>query len=184
MPKVYRLLLLGLSFALPSARAATEPTAIAPTPPPPYKNAALPVKQRVEDLLGRMTVEEKACQLDMYRGCQPLLDPSQTLDKNRPKPDAQLDPARAEKEMGKLGVGSMHDLYPFPRLYNQIQSWIIRSNRLGIPALFIEEGLHGFMTYNETIFPQSVNLASTWNPDLARQTGAAIASDVIVDPLH
>jgi len=165
----HRLVLLGFLFMLPLTRAMSEP--------PPYKNAALPVKQRVEDLLGRMTLEEKARQLDMYRGCQPLLDPSQTLDKNRPKPGAQVDPARAEKEMGNLGVGSMHDLYPFPRLYNQIQSWIIGSNRLGIPALFIEEGLHGFMTYNQTIFPQSVNLASTWNPDLARQTGAAIAAE-------
>src|SRR5258706_25174 len=86
--------------------------------------------------------------------------------------------------MGNLGVGSMHDLYPFPRLYNQVQSWIIGSNRLGIPAIFIEEGLHGFMTYDQTIFPQSVNLASTWNPELARRTGAAIAAETRAAGVH
>jgi beta-glucosidase len=54
---------------------------------------------------------------------------------------------------------------------------MIQSSRLGIPALFLEEGLHGFMAYDETVFPQMVNLASTWNPELARQTGAAIAAE-------
>ena len=52
-------------------------------------------------------------------------------------------------------------------------------NRLGIPALFIEEGLHGFSdaALDGTLYPQSVNLAATWNPDLARETGAGIASE-------
>ena len=66
----------------------------------------------------------------------------------------------------------------------------MKSNRLGIPALFIEEGLHGYMDNDETVFPQSINLASTWNPELARQTGAAIAAqarangvDMILGPV-
>jgi beta-glucosidase len=76
-----------------------------------------------------------------------------------------------------LGVGAIHELYPDAKLYNAVQSWVIKSSRLGIPALFTAEGLHGYMGYNETIFPQSVNLASTWNPGLARAEGAAIASE-------
>ncbi|HTQ49186.1 MAG TPA: glycoside hydrolase family 3 N-terminal domain-containing protein, partial [Candidatus Acidoferrales bacterium] len=94
------------------------------------------------------------------------------------------------KNLGTLGIGSMHDLYPRARLYNQIQDWIMKSNRLGIPALFIEEGLHGYMDFDETVFPQSINLATTWNPELARQTGAAIAAqarangvDMILGPV-
>jgi beta-glucosidase len=58
-----------------------------------------------------------------------------------------------------------------------VQAWVIQSSRLGIPALFLEEGLHGYMGYDQTVFPQSVNLAATWNPDLARKTGAAIAAE-------
>jgi beta-glucosidase len=145
--------------------------------PPLYKDASAPVDVRVQDLLGRMTVEEKARQLDMYFGSEDLLATDQTVDRTHAKADAIFDPALAEKKLGHLGVGSIHDLYPHARLYNTVQTWVIKSSRLGIPALFLEEGLHGFQGYDETEFPQSVNLASTWNRDLAQQTGAAIAAE-------
>lgn len=155
--------------------------AVAQNAPPAYKNPNLPVDERVQDLLGRMTLEEKARQLDMYSGASDFLAPGQTIDKTHARPDAVLDTELAEKSIGTLGVGSIHDLYPPPRLYNAIQAWVIKSNRLGIPALFIEEGLHGYMACGETVFPQSVNLAATWNPALARETGAAIASEARAD---
>src|SRR5882757_4579250 len=145
----------------------------------PYKNPNLAVDTRVADLIGRMTVEEKARQLDMYFGCEDLLDKNKnpTVDHHtHAKPDVAFDPQFAEKLVGHLGVGSVHDLYPRAKLSNRIQEWIIKSNRLGIPALFIEEGLHGYMDYGETVFPQSINLAATWNPELAQRTGAAIAA--------
>ena len=156
----------------------------------PYKNPNLAVDARVTDLLGRMTLEEKARQLDMYFGCESLLNTNQQASKTHSKPDAEFVPQLAEKNLGTLGVGSIHDLYPRARLSNQIQKWVIDSNRLGIPAMFIEEGLHGYMDYDETVFPQSINLATTWNPELARQTGAAIAAqarangvDMILGPV-
>ncbi len=143
---------------------------------PPYKNPNLAVEARVADLISRMTVEEKARQLDMFFGCESLLETNQYVGKTHAKPDAVFNPKLAEKNLGTLGVGSIHDLYPRARLYNRVQAWIIKSNRLGIPALFIEEGLHGYMDHDEVVFPQSINLATTWNPELARQTGAAIAA--------
>ena len=149
-----------------------------------YKRADLPVDERVGDLIGRMTVEEKARQLDMYFGCEDLLDKNKdlTIDHHtHAKPDADFDPQFAEKNLGSLGVGSIHDLYPSAKLYNTIQAWVIQSSRLGIPALFLEEGLHGYMAYDQTVFPQSVNLATTWNPDLAKATGAAIAAETRAD---
>jgi beta-glucosidase len=148
---------------------------------PAYKNPNLPVNERVQDLLGRMTIEEKVRQLDMYFGSSDFLSDGQTLDRTHAKADAKFNPAQAQKILGNLGAGSIHDLYPSPELYNAIQSSVIHSDRLGIPALFIEEGLHGYMGYNETVFPQSVNLASTWNVDLAKKTGAAIASEARAD---
>ena len=166
---------LGLLLAASSSGLAS-PVALCP-----YQQADLPVDARVHDLLGRMTLEEKARQLDMYSGCGELLDEDQRIDHTHAKPNVAFNPQRAEKVLGTLGVGSIHDLYPSPPLYNQIQAWVIKSNRLGIPALFIEEGLHGYMAYNETVFPQSVNLASTWNPELARKTGAAIAAEARAD---
>ncbi len=162
--------------------------------PPPYKNSNLAVEVRVTDLLGRMTLEEKARQLDMYFGCESLLNTNLTAkslaSKTHANLDAVFDPHSAEKNLGTLGVGSIHDLYPRARLYNCAQAWIMDSNRLGIPALFIEEGLHGYMDFDETVFPQSINLATTWNSELARRTGAAIAAqarangvDVILGPV-
>src|SRR5260221_807817 len=153
---------------------------------PAYKSAELPGDDRVKDLLGDMTVEEKVRQLDMYYGSESLLDKkTQTIDNHtHAKPDAVFDPQFAGKNIGTLGVGSIHDLYPSPQLYNKIQAWVIQSNRLGIPALFIEEGLHGYMAYNQTVFPQSVNLATTWNVDLAKQTGAAIAAEARAHGVH
>ncbi|HWY29418.1 MAG TPA: glycoside hydrolase family 3 N-terminal domain-containing protein [Candidatus Acidoferrum sp.] len=141
-----------------------------------YRNSNLAVEVRVADLIGRMTPEEKARQLDMYYGCEALLHTNQYTSRTHALPDAEFDPQMAEKNLGTSGIGSIHDLYPRPALYNRVQSWVIRSNRLGIPALFLEEGLHGYMDHGETVFPQSINLATTWNPELARQTGAAIAA--------
>lgn len=145
-----------------------------------YLNPALSPDARAQDLLKRMTLEEKARQLDMYSGLDDLkgANNDQPADaKMHIRPEGVFDPALAGQKLGQLGAGSIHDVYPSPQLYNQIQAWVIQSNRFGIPALFIEEGLHGYMTHAQTIFPQSVNLAATWNPDLARQESAAIAAE-------
>lgn len=140
----------------------------------PYKQAGLPVEERVRDLLSRMTVEEKARQLDMYRGVSPSVQDDAQKAADAIKAHG-FDPAEAEKVFGNVGVGSIHDLYGPPVLNNDIQTWVMKHTRLGIPALFAEEGLHGFST--GTIFPAQINLAATWNPQLATQTGAAIAAE-------
>jgi beta-glucosidase len=157
---------------------------------PPYKNPARSVDDRVADLLARMTLEEKARQLDMYFGCEAFLPTNQYSGRTHADPNAVFDAEKATQNLGTNGVGSIHDLYPRPALYNRAQAWIMASSRLGIPALFIEEGLHGYMDHNETVFPQSINLATTWNTSLARRTGAAIAAqarangvDMILGPV-
>lgn len=172
-----RLAYLSVSLALLFLMAASNAQDVLPA----YKNPNLPVDQRVQDLLKRMTVEEKARQLDMYSGASDFLEARERADITHAKANAVFDERLAEKILGNLGAGSIHDLYPYPQLYNEIQGWVIKSNRLGIPALFIEEGLHGYMAHDETIFPQSVNLATTWNVGLARKTGAAIAAEARAD---
>jgi beta-glucosidase len=142
-------------------------------PLPPYKQSSLPIEDRIRDLVHRMTLEEKARQLDMYAGVPDFVD--KATDKTHAATDANLQPAAAEKLLGNLGAGSIHDLYPSAELSNSIQKWVIQNSRLGIPALFIEEGLHGYS--DGTVFPAPINLAATWNPDIARRTGAAIASE-------
>ncbi|MGA2808710.1 MAG: glycoside hydrolase family 3 N-terminal domain-containing protein [Terracidiphilus sp.] len=162
-----------LCAGLAAVAAAQQPSPAIP-PDAPYRQAGLPVEDRVRDLLGRMTVEEKARQLDMYRGVSPSVQDDAQEAANEIKAHG-FRPEEAEKTWGRLGVGSIHDLYGAPALNNAIQTWVMKNNRLGIPALFAEEGLHAFA--NGTIFPAQINLAATWNPQLAKKTGAAIAAE-------
>jgi beta-glucosidase len=139
-----------------------------------YQRSDLGIEERVKDLLGRMTVEEKVRQLDLYSGATALVN--KHLDETHAAHDARFLPATAEKLLGTLGAGGIHDLYPTPEQSNAMQQWVIAHNRLGIPALFIEEGLHGFD--KGTVFPAPIGLAATWNREVVKNVGAAIASEM------
>lgn len=138
-----------------------------------YRQSHTPTEQRLDDLLRRMTLEEKVRQLDMYSGATAIV--SAHTDSTHATHDAAFLPEKAQQLWGELGAGSIHDLNPTPDQYNAIQKWVVAHNRLGIPALFIEEGLHGFDT--GTVFPAPIGLAATWDPEIAQQTGAVIASE-------
>ena len=138
-----------------------------------YKDARIPLEQRVNDLLSRMTLQEKVRQLDMYSSAREIM--SAHTDETHAALDAAFEPEKAQSVWGDLGVGAVHDLNPTPEQANAIQKWVISHNRLGIPALFIEEGLHGFDT--GTVFPAPIGLAGTWDTEVARETGAAIAAE-------
>lgn len=138
-----------------------------------YRDARVPLEQRVDDLLSRMTLQEKVRQLDMYSSAREIM--SAHTDETHAALDAAFVPEKAEAIWGGLGVGAVHDLNPTPEQANAIQKWVISHNRLGIPALFIEEGLHGFDT--GTVFPAPIGLAGTWDTEVARETGASIAAE-------
>ena len=140
----------------------------------PYQPPDVPLETRVNDLLARMTLEEKVRQLDLYSGATTLV--SKHLDETHAAPDAVFLPDKAKDLWGTLGVGAIHDLYPTPEQSNAIQQWVMTHNRLGIPALFIEEGLHGFN--KGTVFPAPIGLAATWNREIVEKTGAAIAAEM------
>ena len=138
-----------------------------------YQNADAPIEARVDDLLGRMTLQEKVRQLDMYAGATSIM--SRYSNKTHAAPDAMFVPAKAEAVWGEAGVGSIHDLNPTPEQSNAIQRWVISHSRLGIPVLFIEEGLHGFDT--GTVFPAPLGLGGTWDRQLLRAAGSSIGSE-------
>ena len=142
-----------------------------------WKDRKQPVEARVADLVRRLSLAEKARQLDLYNGSESFLDGEQKIDQNHARPDAVFNVEKAKQVIGHFGIAAVHDLYPKASLYNSAQNTIMQSSRLGIPAMFIEEGLHGYVDATATEFPQSVNLASTWNVDLARKTGAVIGSE-------
>ncbi len=131
-----------------------------------YKNSKLPVDARVADLLKRMTVEEKVAQLTCLWGQRPEMGPTDFA-KNR----GDLSPEKAMQVM-KHGIGQIarQRERKGPKegaaFANSVQKWLIENTRLGIPAMFHDEILHGHMAQGSTSFPQPISLASSWDPDL------------------
>ena len=147
-----------------------------------YWNAALPIQDRVDDLLKRMTVLEKARQLDMVMGSE-LYGPMQS--ETVVGEGGQFDEARAIELLGDAGLGTIHDLYPrTAELANRLQRWLRENSRLGIPCLSMEEALHGLGGAGYTIFPQAISLASTWNPAILESVGKAIAAEMRSCNIH
>lgn len=70
------------------------------------------------------------------------------------------------------------------KLTNAIQKWMIEETRLGIPTLFHEEGLHGFQGRYATSFPQSIGLASTFDPELIEEVYSITAREIRVRGVH
>ena len=156
-------LLLLSSISLSAQKKCTKPptarensAAPAPDNTPKYKNPALPIDDRVADLLSRMTLEEKIGQIapPADRGVH-IIDPTDTFtDRIRQRHHETL-------------VGPRPRL-PRPQSRHPAQRRAAlpeEKTRLGIPALFMGEALHGFMEYGSTSFPQALSLASTWDPD-------------------
>jgi beta-glucosidase len=170
-------ILVVLSIAWPAAVPSEPAWTQSATPPTDanalYKQPSAPIDRRVDDLLGRMTLDEKVRQLDLYSGAKALVD--QHTDDTHATSTAHFLPDKAQEIWGGLGVGAIHDLNPTPEQANAIQKWVLAHNRLGIPVLFIEEGLHGFDT--GTVFPAPIGLAATWNAGIVRSVGGAIAAE-------
>lgn len=136
----------------------------------PYKDPGLPVEQRVSDLLSRMTVEEKIKQLDMYHGTE--------VANMRGHDAVSYSEEKIKAAMGSTGIGSIHDFYPVSaEIANKIQKYALEHTRLGIPVLFIEEGLHGYNGLGSTYFPVPLELSGAWDSALVYQAGRVIATE-------
>lgn len=152
---------------------------------PAYKNPELPVDERVQDLLGRMTLEEKARQLDMFSGSK-LIDRTcnSPISHHTAARDSHLSLTDMEQQIGELGAGAIHDLYPFPELANEFQRYAMEHTRLQIPFMLIEEGLHGFCKLGSTIFPGPLSHAASFDRLLTQETGRAIATEFRACGVH
>ncbi len=136
---------------------------------PPYKNRDLPIDDRVKDLLARMTLEEKVAQMMSVWMAKP--------NDNSRVPEDQLPfggefSAKIARERISRGIGhfarqrEMRNARRSAEYANAAQKWLIENTRLGIPAIFHDEILHGNMGEGSTVFPVPIALASTWDLDL------------------
>jgi beta-glucosidase len=151
--------------------------------PPLYKNPAAPVEKRVEDLLKRMTLEEKVAQLEaVWEGKAAISDDKLDFDPAKAAkvyPDGIGQITRPSDRKGPVTPRKLpwRDAKETVAQVNAMQKWATEQTRLGIPLLFHEEGLHGYATTGTTMFPQAVALASTWDPELLRQVNSVIGRE-------
>ncbi|CUS44143.1 Beta-glucosidase [hydrothermal vent metagenome] len=181
-----RQLLVWLSSA--SAAALTPGVAFARAPTPLYKDARAPIIDRVKDLLGRMTLEEKVAQTialwatkaDVMDGL--AFDPARA---SAAYPDGIGQISRPSDKRGGPGIvnteGGTGARWRTPAdniaFNNAAQHWALEKTRLGIPVLFHEEALHGFMATEATSFPQAIALAGSFETGLVRRVNAVIARE-------
>jgi beta-glucosidase len=153
------LLLAGTLLAVASSSVA-DSSAVAPTAPvPPYRRADLPVDARVADLLGRMTLEEKLDQLHQIGlGDTNPNNLAQRADELRPT-------------YGSFIVGGPPETLLVTR--NAVQKRAVEETRLGIPALFAADVIHGY----RAITPIPLAQACAWDPVLVERAAAQAAAE-------
>jgi beta-glucosidase len=149
-----------------------------------YKNANAPLEARVNDLLARMTLNEKVAQIgtiwqnkDTILGADSNFDPVKAS-ASWPHSIGQI--SRPSDFQGTSFKGRGRNTREAALLIGAIQHWAIEKTRLGVPVFFHEEGLHGAVVVDGTSFPQAIALASSWDPQLVRRvnevTGRELAA--------
>ena len=140
---------------------------------PVYRDSSAALDARVDDLLRRMTLEEKVAQLGGV-----WLAELVTNDR--------LDVARARSRLQHgtghvTRIGAATDLRPVARaeLANDIQRVLVEDTRLGIPAIVHEESVGGLCARDATVFPQAIGLAATWDPALVEAVASVIREQML-----
>ncbi|WP_277132427.1 MULTISPECIES: beta-glucosidase [Bacteroides] len=143
-----------------------------------YEDPTAPIDARIEDLLSRMTLEEKTCQMVTLYGYK------RVLKDDLPTPEWK-------SLLWKDGIGAIDEhlngfqqwgLPPSDNEYvwpaskhawalNEVQRFFVEETRLGIPTDFTNEGIRGVESYKATNFPTQLGLGHTWNRQLIHQVG-------------
>jgi beta-glucosidase len=179
-----RLLVLCAGLALAGGIVGTTPALAATADKPVYKNAGASIDARVEDLLARMTLEEKVAQMQsIWDAKREVFDGKLELDPLKMKqkfPDGIGQFARPSDATGPVSPRLVpgRDLRGTIRLVNALQHYAMEHTRLAIPIMFHEEGLHGYAAVGATSFPQAIALASSWDPALVRAVNVVTAREI------
>ncbi len=167
------------------------PVALEFTPAPEtplYKNPGIDIEKRVADLLSRMTLEEKASQLQCPMGWEMYVKDDKgnisvselfRSQNSQGKPlGAYWATLRADPWTQKTLETGLNPAEGAEAL-NKLQKYVIENTRLGIPIMFHEELPHGLMSLDATVFPTGLGMASTWNPELIQKAGEAAGKEAL-----
>nr|AGU10570.1 Glycosyl hydrolase family 3 N terminal domain [uncultured organism] len=172
--------LAGLSALTPMALAAASA---------PYKDPSLAVDKRVDDLLGRMTLEEKIAQMQCSWQSKTEIQEAKgefsaaKAQKawphglgmiGRPS-DRQLGQAAGA---GDTGATANRNALETATYTNAVQKWAVEQTRLGIPLFMHEEALHGYVARDATSFPQAIGIASSFDTELTTRIFSVAAREM------
>jgi len=183
-----------------------------------YLDKDLPIEERVEDLLSKMTLEEKAAQLktQIYHFWKEFATFLENLPVEGLKEEevgsafdmffdfitkhsnfVRIVTANLSKkafddvlEKTNIPIGQLscvlRDLSPEEgaRFANELQKRVLEKSRLKIPILIHDECLHGCMAKGSTIFPQSIAMSCTWDPELIKEMAVAIGRETRSRGIH
>lgn len=180
----------AFAMAIGAATAAGAASKKAAGEKPLYKDASAPVDARVDDLLKRMTLEEKVAQMlcvwqkkGDIQTAKGDFDPAKasTVYPNglgmiaRPSDRVGVNVATGAGDNGAVANRGPEDTATY---VNAAQKWAVEKTRLGIPMFMHEESLHGYVARESTSFPQAIALASSFDPDMAQKIFSVCAREM------
>ncbi len=157
----------------------------------PFQNRSLSPEERVNDLLGRMSVEEKIAQMESIRAFDQYQRVGDTVELS----DA-FKKLFAATPVGSLSSLCRADWYSgrkwengltpalTAKTSNRFQKHALEHSRWGIPLWICDATFHGFMSLGATVFPTTVGMGSTWNPELVERMGAVSAKEARAAGIH
>ncbi len=179
------------------AAAAALPTSVwaAAEALPLYKNSHAGTDERVNDLIARMTLEEKVMQLQcVWQHKDAIQDAAGAFSAERAmtryphglgmmaRPsDRQLGAGGAAGDNGALVNRNALETATYT---NAVQKWAMQQTRLGIPVFMHEEALHGYVAVDATCFPQAIGLASSFDPDMVSEIFSVAAREMRARGTH
>jgi beta-glucosidase-like glycosyl hydrolase len=148
----------------------------------PYQDRTKSISERVQDLLTRMTIDEKIAQMHAFWLI--LSEDGHHQMRSNDEFTRSSDPGRLQRLLG-YGLGQITrplgshgvDARQGVRALNRLQQFLCQETRLGIPAISHEECLNGLMARGATMFPSALAYSSTWNPELIQQVGETIGRE-------
>ena len=191
-----------LSAALLLTASACQTETSAPNVSAPNANQDKSSVSRVDTLMADMTLDEKLAQIScVWFGKADILNSDGSLNPEKMKekfPHGVGCFARPQDTIGMEADAERKDVNDSTvvrtlkartpsetvTFVNSVQKWMMEETRQGIPTLFHEEGLHGFQGRYATSFPQSIALASTFDPDLVQQVFSVTAREIRARGVH
>lgn len=152
-----------------------------------YEDYRKPIEVRAKDLLSKMTIEEKLFQLRT-----PWIGKSKLFTKNKfdgekaikAYPNGLGAVSRISEGNASLTKSKAPRATEIPDMANDLQGFFISKTRLGIPAIFAEEGLHGLLIKDGTMFPSALGMSSAWNEELTTEVFTLIAKEARAIGIH